>query len=140
MNENNNEFHDPLDDVIARATGKFGLNESNETNHHQEETSFTNQESTPIVTFTENDTLDDDDVYSDDPLENEAPVGYYDDDDDPYGNNDFNNEIAEESSNDIDLSKVKVNNAIIEKPKYSKRRPKVITIDDERVIYGNIII
>ena len=96
MNENNNEFHDPLDDVIARATGKFGLNESNETNHHQEETSFTNQESTPIVTFTENDTLDDDDVYSDDPLENEAPVGDYDDDDDPYGNNDFNNEIAEE--------------------------------------------
>lgn len=105
---NNNEFHDSLDDVIARATEKFKLtNEdvpedtsSQIINHEEYETqneeSFDEEPNSSIIpksilNHIPNDTLDDVDI-EDDTLGDVAD----DFDDDPYGVNDANREIEEE--------------------------------------------
>ena len=83
---NDNEFHDPLDDVIARATGRFLGNDNSKDQSvaHPVETPINE----PIVNYAPNDTIDVDedidDIVVDDP------------DDDPYGTNDLQREMEEE--------------------------------------------
>ena len=96
MNENNNEFHDELDDVIARATKKFGLNNDEPIDDAVTpavpETPIVNEEvpTTPTVNYVDNDLLDMDLDDDDDDLRIDDP------DDDPYGIRDFDHEMEEE--------------------------------------------
>jgi hypothetical protein len=86
MAENNNEFHDPLDDVIARATQHVTGNENNQSINT--ETPIVNEpekveesyQEEPDINIIPNDLLDDLDI----------------DDDDEFGNNDFEKEMAAE--------------------------------------------
>lgn len=74
-----NEFHDPLDDVIARATGRFA---NNDIPTEQSVPHPVNDVPTePEVNYVDNDTIDFNDV---------------DVDDDPYGANDLQREMEEE--------------------------------------------
>ena len=84
MNDNNNEFHDPLDDVIARATGMFTDDKMDSQPNEESITKEVEVKHVPNDTFDDIDIDDDTDINVDDP------------DDDPYGAYDADREIEQE--------------------------------------------
>ena len=103
-----NEFHDPLDDVIARATGRFANNDT-PTEQSVAHPVVNDVPTEPEVNYVKNDVVDFDDV---------------DVDDDPYGTNDLQREMEEEDR----LREEKMNRELEEKRALKEEAEKSVKL------------